>query len=384
MVFVSGPRQVGKSTMVESYLGSHGDGVRFNWDVLTDQKKFAKNPYFFEEENTTLHNLVWFDEIHKYGRWKNYLKGCFDKYKNDFLFIVTGSGRLDLFKKGGDSLLGRYLTLPLFPFTLAEMERQFTPYIEWKKNLSHDGDRSFSRKNYETLFNLSGFPDPLFKGEKAYYNLWQQERKTLLIRQDIRDATAIRDLSQLELLSHLLVNRVGSPLSINALREDLGVAFETVRDWIQVLSQFYYLFQIHPQAGSLHRTFRKETKAYLFDWVEIEDPALRFENMVAAHLLKALKTWKSLGEGNLELRYVRDKEKREVDFIVLEQQKPICLVEAKFNDENLSGSLLYYQEKLKVPYAIQLVHKPGIKKKMKKNGKIQWVISADQWLMGLS
>ena len=106
--------------------------------------------------------------------------------------------------------------------------------------------------------------------------------------------------------------------------------------------------------------------------------------MVAAHLLKALKTWKSLGEGNLELRYVRDKEKREVDFIVLEQQKPICLVEAKFNDENLSGSLLYYQEKLKVPYAIQLVHKPGIKKKMKKNGKIQWVISADQWLMGLS
>ena len=385
MVFVSGPRQVGKTTMVESYVEEKGGGVLFNWDVATDQRRLARNPYFFEEENRTPHNIVVLDEIHKYARWKNYLKGAYDKYRKDFLFIVTGSGRLDLFQKGGDSLMGRYVTLPLFPFTMSELAGRFSTYSQFKESWEEGAAKAEPpRKSYDSLFELGGFPEPLLRGEKEYHLAWSQERRKLLVREDIRDTTKIRELSLLEMLSHLIVERVGSPLSINALREDVGVAFETVRDWIATLAQFYYLFLVKPFSGSLARTMRKEAKAYLFDWAEIDDPAARFENMIALHLLKSVKTWSVLGEGDLHLGFIRDKEKREVDFVIVEKKKPICLVEAKMSEQGLSPSLLYYQEKFDVPVAVQLLHQPGIEKKMRKQGRIQWVISADRWLSCLS
>lgn len=381
MVFLSGPRQVGKTTLAKTYSEENGGGVYFNWDVITDQKKLAKTPYFFEEENRTPSNIVHFDEIHKYAGWKNYLKGAYDKYKDEFLFIVTGSGRLDLFKKGGDSLMGRYISLPLFPFSLNEIFERFIGFDEFKVCLKEGPPAGGSSKaEIDALFEFGGFPEPLLRGEKSFYNLWQQERKMQLVRSDIRDATNIRDISLLEMLSHLISERIGSPLSMNALREDLGVAFETVRDWIRILAQFYYLFQVHPFTGSLTRTLRKETKTYLFDWAEIDDPAVRFENFTASHLLKAVKTWKSTGEGDLKLHYIRDKEKREVDFVIVEKRKPVCLIEAKLTDETCSRHLLYYQEKLDVPVAVQLLFKGGVLKKMKKNGKLQWVMSADRWL----
>lgn len=381
MVFISGPRQVGKTTLSETWSNDHGGATYFNWDIITDQRHLAKNPYFFEDEVITKHNIVILDEIHKYARWKNYLKGAYDKFKNDFLFIVTGSGRLDIFKKGGDSLMGRYVSLPLFPFTIGEFAGKFPSYEEFLKYLTEGPpDVPIDRNAYEALFELSGFPAPLLRGEKSYYNIWHQERKTVLLREDIRDATKLREISLLEMLSHLLVDRIGNPLSINALRQDVGVAFETARDWIELLSQFYYCFQLRPFTGSLVRTLRKETKAYLFDWAEIENIPIRFENFVATHLLKAVKTWKSLGAGNLKLHYIRDKEKREVDFVITNKMKPVCLIEAKLSEENISGDLLFYQEKMNVPVAIQLVHSAGINRQTKRNGKLQWVISADKWL----
>ena len=380
MVFLSGPRQVGKTTLSMSYMEKNGGGTYFNWDILTDQKKFVKNPYFFEEENQTPGNIVILDEIHKYSRWKNYLKGAFDKFGKNFSFIVTGSGRLDLFKKGGDSLLGRYLTLPLFPFSVGEWSGELTAFGGFLSFLNEGlPDKKMSDDVYDSLFELSGFPDPLLRGDKSFYNIWKGERAKLLFREDIRDATKIREISQLEILSHLVADRIGSPLSINSLREDVGVAFETVRDWIKVLSQFYYLFQIRPYAGSLSRTLRKETKVYLFDWAEIDDVAIRFENFVAVHLLKATKTWKSTGEGDLALRYIRDKEKREVDFVITEKNKPVCLIEAKVSDEDLSSNLLFYQNKLNVPVAVQLLHKKGVCKRLSRGNMLQWIVSADRF-----
>lgn len=381
MVFLSGPRQVGKTTLVESYIAENGGGVYFNWDVITDQKRLAKNPYFFEDEMRTPNNFVVLDEIHKYARWKNYLKGAFDKYKDDFLFIVTGSGRLDLFKKGGDSLMGRYISLPIFPFTANETANTFSTYGDLKYRLLHDiPSPKFARSDYDTLFMFSGFPDPLLKADRAYYNIWRQERRELLIRKDIRDASNIREISQLEILSHLIVERVGGPLSINSLREDVGVAFETARDWIELLSNFYYLFLLKPFTGSLRTAIKKERKAYLFDWTEIEDESVKFENFIALHLLKAVKTWRSVGEGDLHLRYIRDKEKREVDFVIVEGKKPVCLIEAKIGEKDVSPALLYMQEKMNVPFAVQILHKGGIEKKLRRNDKIQWVVSADKWL----
>lgn len=383
MVFLSGPRQVGKTTLATGYAKENGGGVYFNWDILTDQKKFAQKPYFFEEENRTPNNIVIFDEIHKYSKWKNYLKGAYDKYKEDFLFIVTGSGRLDLFKKGGDSLLGRYIPVPLFPFTLGELTGRFPRFEEFKAGLSEGIAGGPAKTEYDALFEFGGFPDPLLRADKSYYNIWQQERRELLIKKDIRDATNIREISLLEMLGHLITERIGSPLSINALREDVGVAFETARDWIRILGQFYYLFQLKPFTGSLKTALKKETKAYLFDWAELSNPSIRFENLVASHLLKAVKTWKSIGDGDLHLYYIRDKEKREVDFLITEKMKPVCLIEAKASDEELSGSLLYFQEKLNIPTSVQLLHKSGVEKKLRKNGRLQWIVSADKWLLNL-
>jgi uncharacterized protein len=386
MAFVSGPRQVGKTTLAKRYQEQFEQSLYLNWDSISHQKKILSDPSFFEKENRDPKKpfLLIFDEIHKYARWKNYLKGIYDQYKDEFKFLVTGSGRLDLFKKGGDSLLGRYFSVPLFPLSLGELRGRLLNFKEFNKALQDPPSSSKEdRERYESLFRFSGFPEPLSRGTTTFYNRWFSERKTLLIREDIRDASAIREISLLEHLGHLIPDRVGNPLSLNALKEDIGVAFETVRDWLLLLEQFFYLFRLTPFTGRLARTLRKESKVYLFDWVEVEQESSRFENLVALHLLKAVRLWKAMGEVDIGLNYIRDKEKREVDFVLSEKGKPFYLIECKTSEENLSPSILRFQQKLRVPVAIQLLHKPGVCKKMKTQGLTQWVISADRWLTTL-
>ena len=169
-------------------------------------------------------------------------------------------------------------------------------------------------------------------------------------------------------------------MSINSLKEDVGVAFETVRDWLLLLEQFYYMFRIAPFAGSLARALRKETKAYLYDWVEVPQEGFRYENMVALHLHKAVQTWRAMGEGDIGLYYVRDKEKREVDFLLTEKKRPVCLIECKLSDTAFSPALSRYQDTLRVPVAVQLVHASGVCRKTGRAGSTQLVISADRWL----
>jgi len=386
MAFVSGPRQVGKTTLAKHYKDLFGQGLYLNWDNVARQKKILTDPLFFEKENRNPGKpfLLIFDEIHKYGRWKNYLKGAYDDYKDEFRFLITGSGRLELFKKGGDSLLGRYFSVPLLPLSLGELGGKLIPFKEFLEGLDNPPPSTKeSVQRYNQLFRFSGFPEPFIRGTSSFYNRWFSEHKTLLIREDIRDATSIREISLMEHLAHLIPERIGSPLSINALKEDVGVAFETVRDWLLVLEQFFYLFRVTPFAGKLSRTLRKETKVYLFDWVEIENEGFRFENLVALHLLKATRLWKATGEVQLNLDYVRDKEKREVDFVLSQKGRPLCLIECKVAEPSLSPSLIYFQQKLRVPHAIQIIHQTGICKKLRAEGFTQWVISADRWLSAL-
>ena len=324
MAFVSGPRQVGKTTLAKRYKELFGQGLYLNWDNVAHQKRILTDPLFFERENRDPGKpfLLVFDEIHKYGRWKNYLKGAYDDYKDEFRFLVTGSGRLELFKKGGDSLLGRYFSVPLFPFSLGELGGKLIPFSEFIKRLDNPPPSTREGiERYHQLFQFSGFPEPFVRGTSAFYNRWFSEHKTLLIREDIRDATAIREISLMEHLAHLIPERIGSPLSLNALKEDVGVAFETIRDWLLVLEQFFYLFRVPPFSGRLARTLRKESKLYLFDWVEIENEGFRFENLVALHLLKATRIWKATGEAQVDLNYIRDREKKEVDFVLSEKAK---------------------------------------------------------------
>lgn len=384
MLFVSGPRQVGKTTLAKELLERSGSGTYFNWDILTDRSRLADDPYFFARvpRRSRSKPLVVFDEIHKYARWKSYLKGVYDRYGAEYRVIVTGSGRLDLFQRGGDSLLGRYTSLPLLPLSIGELLDLRPTWKQFRSNLSRvPEERSGARRIFDRLMRFGGFPEPYVKGKDDFYSVWGPMRTQLLVREDIRDATNLRNLSLLEQLVQLLPPRVGRPLSTNSLREDLGVAFETVRDWLEVLGNFYYLFRVPPYSQRLSRSLRKEPKLFLFDWAQVGDSGARFENLVALHLLKAVRTWSALGEGAVDLHYVRDKEKHEVDFLITEKNEPVLLVECKLSDEKPSPHLTYFQDRLDVPVAVQLVHSKSVAQEWRRDhGKMLLIISADTWL----
>jgi predicted AAA+ superfamily ATPase len=354
-------------------------------------KTLAKDPTFFEKDcagSPAQPPLVVFDELHKYGRWKNYLKGIFDGFGDRYGFMVTGSGRLDVYKRGGDSLLGRYVAICLFPLTVAERLGKRATWAGFSGGLDDlDSAQAASQETFKSLLRFGGFPEPLLRGSDAFHRTWGAGRVERLVREDIRDATSLRELSLIEMLAHFLVERVGSPLSLNSLREGLGVAFETVRAWVGVLDSFYYSFRISPWTKSLARAIRKEAKLYLWDWAEVaaDSPqeAARFENLVALHLLKAVRTWTQVGEARLDLHYLRDKQKREVDFLIAENRQPRVLVECKLSDTVLSPHLLAFQEALKVPCAIQILRDPGHARRTTIGGRTQWVVSADRWLAKL-
>jgi hypothetical protein len=379
---------VGKTTLAKSMLAER-PGRYFSWDLAGDRKVFAKDSSFFEKDcagDTARPPLVVFDEFHKYARWKNYLKGTFDGFGDRYAFMVTGSGRLDVYKRGGDSLLGRYVPLGLFPLTVAELAGKRATWKGFEQDLGELDDANAGAKDrFQALLRLGGFPEPFLRGSDAFHRTWSAGRTERLVREDIRDATSLRELSLLEMLTHLLPERVGSPLSLNSLREDLDVAFETVRAWVGVLDAFYYSFRLSPWSRSVARALKKEAKLYLWDWAELDSPqeGARFENLVALHLLKAVRTWTQVGEASLELGYVRDKEKREVDFLIAAKKRPRVLVECKLSDTTLSPHLLAFQEALDVPHAIQLVCEPGHARRTTLGGRSQWVVSADRWLSKL-
>lgn len=386
MLFISGPRQSGKTTFAKIILESNSQGIYANWDIYDDQKKIIHTPYFFQNENRDLKKkfLVVFDEIHKYSKWKNYLKGCYDGFNGEFSFLVTGSGRLDLFKKGGDSLFGRYFSVNLLPLSLGEIEGRILSWDNFYNIIINGFELRQNNQTYEQLFSFSGFPEPFLKAETAFYNIWSNERKRTLIKEDIRDAYVIKDISNIEILSNLLIYKIGSPLSVNSLREDLNAAFDSIKKWLLILEQFYYFFSVKPYTKSISRAIRKESKIYLYDWVEIADEGVRFENIVAFHLYKAALLWNSLGFGNFGLFYLRDKDGREVDFLIVKEGVPLILIEAKFKDEAISKNLLYFQSKLKTPFAIQVINKKNMLKRTKINGFTQYVISADNFLESLA
>lgn len=381
MAFISGPRQTGKTTFAKSILKDFFQGKYFNWDIIEDQKKITHNPYFFQYENRDVRKkfLVVYDEIHKYSNWKNYLKGVYDGYSNEFSFLVTGSGRLDLFKKGGDSLFGRYLAIKLFPFSCGEILNTFPLWKDFEENLKNILDSKDSREYYEQIFKFSGFPEPCLRSSESFYNIWHNERRILLIREDIRNAYALKEISNIEILSNILAEKIGSPLSINSLIEDVKSSYNSIKNWLLILEQFYYFFRILPFYKSIARSLKKEPKIYLYDWAEIKDEGKRFENLVAFHLYKAVNLWKDTGQGDLNLFYIRDKEKREVDFLITEKNIPIFLIEAKINDEEISKNLLYFQKKLNIKTAIQVVDKKNVYKRINNDGFFIWVVSADKF-----
>ncbi|MBI5102953.1 MAG: ATP-binding protein [Nitrospirae bacterium] len=348
MVFIGGPRQVGKTTLCRKFVATHfNDHAYFNWDNRADRKTITASSWPADAE------LLIFDEIHKYRQWKGLIKGEYDKLKDVFKFLVTGSARLDLYRKGGDSLQGRYHYFRLHPFTLAEVEG-----LSYKSTVHgelHIG-KNLYQGSIEALAKFGGFPEPFMKQNERHLRRWHNEKIERMFREDILDVQAIRDVANMKLLSDLLPLRVGSLLSINAIREDIGVSFRAASHWIDVLEAFYYHFRIYPFTSGKIRSLKKEPKLYLWDWSEVEDEAARFENLIASHLLKFVHFITDYEGHKADLYFLRDVDKREVDFLVTISGKPWFAVEAKLKDTALSPQLLYFKERLSIPYVYQVVN----------------------------
>lgn len=387
MIFVSGPRQVGKTTLAKQIAGDFKNDIYFNWDILADKKLFIKNPLFFENVHRKDESkpLVIFDEIHKYKNWKNYLKGIYDQFAGEYKFLISGSGKLDLYQKGGDSLAGRYFLFHLFPFTISELSgksRRFGDFI--KSPLAGFGleDAKETSQIWRRLYRVSGFPEPFTKGEDAFWRRWSGTYIRQLIYEDIRNASGLKQIDNIEILFSLLPSKVGSPLSLNNIAGDLQVAFETVKNWLRLFETFYLVFRLSPWTKKISRAITREKKLYLFNYPEIDSEGARFENMAALELLRAVSNWNEYGYGKFSLHYIRNKQKEEVDFLIAQQNKPFLLVETKISDDMPEKSLINFQRALDIP-AVQLVNKENVCKYIRNEKNKILVVTAHQWLASL-
>ena len=351
MVFVGGPRQVGKTTLARILVGAQFEETAyFNWDNKAERRQIMAAQWPGAAE------LIILDEIHKFSGWKRFIKGEYDVHKDKYRFLVTGSARLDIYRKGGDSLQGRYHYYRMHPFTLAELAKEKSP-IEPFKELPID---TVHHQEFATLERFGGFPEPLFSQNDRTLRRWHSERNERLFREDIRDTEMIRELGKMQVLSDMLPSKVGALLSINNMREDLEVSHRAVSHWLNILESFYYHFRVYPFSRTSFRALKKEPKLYLWDWSEVTDEAARFENLVGSHLLK-LVHWLHDHEGfKTGLYFLRDTSKREVDFLVTVDEKPWFAVEVKLNDDSLAPNLRYFREKLNIPFAYQVLKKPGV------------------------
>jgi predicted AAA+ superfamily ATPase len=386
MVFLTGPRQCGKTTLAKLIGESHTNCLYFNWDIATDKKRLIEDPYFFQnlrrKDDST--PLVILDEIHKYKEWKNYLKGAYDGFQKEFQFLVSGSGRLDLYQKGGDSLAGRYYAFHLWPFTLAELGgtgQTLGAFLDNPLQICNDNLAEHDAI-WNQLAQYSGFPEPYLAAKIATYRRWSRTYHRQLIREDIRDLTDVKNTDDMEILFALLPSKVTSPLSIPSLAGDLKVSYNTVKSWLGVFDRFFLTFTLTPWAQSISRALHKERKTYLVDYALIEDPGAKFENMVAVELLRAVSAWNDMGGGNFELGFIRTKEGREVDFVLVNNRRPILLIEAKLGDEDVSPNLKRFQSALQVP-AVQLVNNMDGFKRLDNNGYPLLVASASRWIPNL-
>lgn len=347
MVFVGGPRQVGKTTLAKYVLSHHlkkEDDISkayLNWDFSKDK------------EMILAHELpitpIWiFDEIHKYKDWRNYLKGLYDQFGKTRQILVTGSARLDYYRRGGDSLQGRYHYLRLNPLSVAELA------ISTEDELGQ-------------LFQLGGFPEPFFSGSGVEAKRWSREYRGRLIQEDLLSLENIKDVNTLERLMLRLPALVGSPLSLNSLREDLQVAHKTIQHWLEILERLYAVFRLPPFGSPLLRAVKKEQKHYHYDWTLIADQGARFENMIALHLLKWVQFEEDTKARDLSLRYFRDVDGREVDFIVTEENKPILAVECKLSDGDIGQGLKYFKTRFPDCEALQISYQ-GKKDYLSKDG----------------
>jgi predicted AAA+ superfamily ATPase len=329
MVFIGGPRQVGKTTFALSLLKTaprnETHPAYLNWDYGEHRERLLRG------EVPAGESLVLLDEIHKYARWRNLVKGLYDTRRSQQSVLVVGSARLDFYRKGGDSLQGRYHYYRLHPFSLREVDGNARP------------------ATVDLLLRFGGFPEPFLAASDRDHRRWQREQRERVIRDDLRDLERVREVSLIELLLHHLPDCVGSPLSVKSLSDLLQVAHETVDRWLTVLERLYVCFRVAPYGSPRVRAVKKEKKLYFWDWSMSPEGGPRLENMLACQLLKYCH-WREDTEGHaMELRYLRDTDKREVDFVVLRDGRPEFAVECKTGERSVAPAAAYFKARTSIP-----------------------------------
>ena len=331
MVLIAGPRQVGKTTCALELLGADAAHPGYlNWDYADDRSLLLSGKLPAETP------LLVLDEIHQYPRWREFIKGIYDKQRSRRSILVTGSARLDFFSKGGDSLSGRYYLYRLHPFSLVEMNPQ--PNAD----------------DLQNLLCFGGFPEPLFAQSESEWKRWQRQRQHTVIKEDIVSLQPVRELGALETLVALLPARIGSPLSLNALSSQLSASFASVDRWLRILENLYFGFRIAPFTVRATRSLKKEKKFYFWDWSQCPPGGARLENFVAAQLLKYCHHREDTEGDTMQLCYLRDQQKREIDFVVTCNQQPLFAVECKSSDSDIQPAIKYYSARANIPIYYQL------------------------------
>ncbi len=350
MLFLAGPRQVGKTTYSQNKIKKLG-GSYFNWDSKKTREAYFTDSDFFVSL-TKPKTLVVFDEIHKQNNWKNILKGAFDIHRDNYTFMITGSAKLDTFRHSGDSLVGRYFLTHLLPLSIGDLTNNNFKEYECAESLLEnivDTKPHFTEKELNDLINLSGFPEPFYKGSKTFHSRWQNQHEELLIGEDLRDLTNIVSFRNIEHLVSLLKERIAKPISFNSLAQILEVNHNSIKQWITQLEKIMLCFSIPSWSKKLSRSIKKNHKVYFYNWACIKDEGAKFENFIASQLYKACILWHDRFGQKFELYFIRNYDEQEVDFLITLNQKPWLLIEAKNGRPDTSSALYKYKDELNVP-----------------------------------
>lgn len=327
-ICVSGPRQVGKTTMIRAL--THGEDSHLSWDVAADRERILRH-------ERPAGPWVILDELHRYRDWRRYLASLSDVRH----LVVTGSGRLDLYDSGRDSPQrgarehGRMRHLRLHPLSASELRLAFPDTLN-------------------DLLTLGGFPEPFLSGSAAHAKRWARDQRSRVVREDVPVLERVQDLGALERLLLHLPDRVGAPLSINALRHDLGVSHKAVQSWLAVLERLFVIVRLSPFVAPGLRAVTKEQKHYHLDWSIVPGDAARFENLVAGHLLKWVHHRQDIDGLDLDLRYFRDTALREVAFVVTDRDQPVLLVDTTWTDAPVTRGLRYLRARFPQTQAWQI------------------------------
>lgn len=368
MRFITGPRQSGKTTLAKAKLKQAGiEKLYYLWDLRSVRNRYKENELFFTADSPPAKNKQWvcFDEIHKMPKWKTILKGVYDSSFENYNFIITGSAKFDVTRRAGDSLSGRFFTFHLYPLCLAELNNpQFltSPLIQTAEEfINHKIEfNPKSEEQLSLLLEYSGFPEPFLIQSKKFHTKWSQDYLDTVIKEDIGALTRIVDKEYLYDLYRLLPEMVGSPISVSSLAGHLEISHPTIKNYLEKLEDFYLVFRIYPYSKNIKRSLLKAPKCYLYDWTQVKDPGRRFENYIAVELHTLLSLYEEATGERFSLFYIRDKQKRETDFLITKDQKPWCLIETKYSDVPIQKQHFIVQQALGGIPIVQLCREENI------------------------